>query len=155
MDDMHPCSIRHWGEFLLKIKVYVGFMKKFLQRLAVSVIILLAAPFVLLTTLQAVSFAGFYIFPREVNTEACTHYYKGVNKGTVWRRGEWHHYVEFKVDDSTSIHFWEVTDAPLPSSLWRDSSSLSFGSIRVGYRWPSNWWDPFPASLWKICLLSS
>jgi hypothetical protein len=100
-----------------------------------------------------VSFVSFYIAPSQRNTEACDHYYVGVSKGTIWDRGEWHHYVDFKVGDSASLNKWEIADAPLPSSLWMKYSNLSIK--RVTYRWPSNWRDPFPASDWKICQVSS
>jgi len=82
---------------------------------------------------------------------ACTQYYPGKSKGTIWEYGEWHHYVDFEVDKSAPARDWRVTDAPVASSVWGEYSTSSL--IRVSYRWPSNWQDPFPVSAWKICLL--
>jgi hypothetical protein len=129
-------------------------MKKFLQRLSVLVM----ASFVVYAVVSAVSFAAFYISLAETNTDACTRYYSGISKGTIWDRGEWHHYVDFEVGNLPPHKNWKVVDAPLPSSIWRGSSSsfdTSLGTIRFSYRWPSNWYDPFPVSAWKICLLGS
>lgn len=129
-------------------------MKKFLQGFSILVVVFLAAPFVLYTVASAVSFIAFY-FPRaETNTDACISYYEGASKGTIWKRGEWHHYVDFKVDNSSPHKNWEVVNAPLPSSIWKTPRS-SLDTVRVSYQWPSNWRDPFPASDWKICALSS
>jgi hypothetical protein len=83
----------------------------------------------------------------------CTQYYVGKSKGMLWEYGEWHHYVDFEVDASTPAQDWRVTDAPLPSSIWKEYSTSSV--VRVWYRGPSNWENPFPASDWKICALSS
>lgn len=99
------------------------------------------------------SFLMFYVYPPGTDVSACTRYYEGVEKGTVWDRGEWHHYVDFKVDNSAELSRLEVVDAPLPSTLWRKYSDSN--TKRVTYRWPSNWLDPFPASDWKICVVSS
>ena len=129
-------------------------MKKFLQRLTIWVVVLVAIPFVLYTVGSATSFAAFYLSLARTNTNACTRYYTGVSKGTIWDKGEWHHYVDFKVDDSLLHKRWKVVDAPLPSSIWKDSAS-SLDTIRVAYRWPSNWRDSFPVSAWKICASSS
>lgn len=87
------------------------------------------------------------------NAGTCNQYYVGESKGTVWKNGEWHHYVDFNVNDSTPGWRWRVTEAPVASSLWKDYSTSSL--IRVAYRWPSNWWDPFPANDWKICRVNS
>ena len=146
-----PCKFGLWNN------KYKGskdkFMKKFLQRLAVFTAFLFATPFALYMVGSATSFAAFYLSRAMINTDACTSYYIGASKGTIWSHGEWHHYVDFKVVDSASLHQWEITDAPLPSSFWRRYSTSSIK--RVVYRWPSNWWDPFSASDWKICLVSS
>ena len=128
-------------------------MKKFLKRLVVLVVVLVATPFVLYTVASAASFAVFYESLARTNTNTCTRYYAGVSKGTIWDSGEWHHYVDFKVDNSSSFRRWEVTNAPLPSSLWKKYSTSSIK--RVAYRWPSNWRDPFPANDWKICMEKS
>jgi len=128
-------------------------MKRIFRGVALSCSALLALPLLLMVVLQVASFAFFYVSLSQTNTDTCSRYYEGVSKGTVWTSGEWHHYVDFKVDDSSSIHELEITDAPLPASFWREYSSASIK--RVAYRWPSNWVDPFPASDWKICLVSS
>jgi hypothetical protein len=127
-------------------------MKKFLRGLAVLVVALFSTPFILYAVLSAASFAAFYISLAETNTDACTRYYTGVSKGTIWSHGEWHHYVDFKVEDP-SFENWEMVEAPLPSSIWKGSPSPD--TIRASYRWPSNWQDPFLVSTWKICLLDS
>jgi len=129
-------------------------MKKFYQGLAVLVITVFTIPFILYAMESAASFAFFYRSLARTNTDACTYYYTGASKGTVWSRGEWHHYVDFIVDDSSLPKHWKVVDAPLPSSVWRGSSS-SRDTIRVSYRWPSNWRDPFPVSDWKVCAIGS
>jgi len=130
-------------------------MKKRIKRLVILVVVVSTAPFVLFKALSFFSFAAFFIFPKQVNTDSCVQYYTGVSKGTVWNRGEWHHYVEFEVDRSIPAQKMEVVESPLPSSVWKYSSIWGPDNKHVGYRWPSNWWDPFPASSWKICLLSS
>ena len=86
-------------------------------------------------------------------SETCVRTYEGTSKGTFWDRGEWHHYIDFSVDGNTPGYMWRITEAPLPSSILRRYAHEF--SERVTYRWPSNWWDPFPASNWKICLLDS
>jgi hypothetical protein len=129
-------------------------MKKFLQRLAILVVALFTTPFVLYAFLSAASFTAFYVSLSKTNTDACTSYYVGVSKGTIWSRGEWHHYVDFKVDDSSLHKYWKVVNAPLPSSIWKGPTS-SLDTIRATYRWPSNWRDPFPVSDWKICASNS
>lgn len=147
-----PCKFRLWEN---KYRGYkIEFMKKFLQRLTVLVIVLFATPFALYIVGSAVSFASFYFPGPETKTDACTSYYVGVSKGTIWSRGEWHHYVDFKVDNSSTYKYWKVVNAPLPSAVWKGSVS-STDTIRVNYRWPSNWSDPFPVSAWKICASNS
>lgn len=129
-------------------------MKKSIQKLpSCGGLIALCLLFIIVVS-YAASFASFYVDLSRENTEACTQYYAGVNKGTIWKYGEWHHYVDFEVDKSAPLNRWQITEAPLPSSFWR-SYSASPVYKRVTYRWPSNWGDPFPASNWKICLLSS
>ena len=146
-----PCKFELWNN---KYKGYKDkFMKKFLQRLAVFTAFLFATLFALYMVGSATSFADFYLSRAMINTDACTSYYIGASKGTSWSDGEWHHYVDFNITNSASGWRWRVTEAPLASSLWRNYSTSSH--IRVAYRWPSNWWDPFPASDWKICRISS
>ncbi len=86
------------------------------------------------------------------DTSGCIKYYDGQSKGIVWSRGEWHHYVDFSTDITAPRQRWKITQAPLPSSLWRSNDS-SIPTNRVGYRWPSDWISPFPADTWQICLL--
>jgi hypothetical protein len=129
-------------------------MKKFFRGLAVFVAVLFATPFVLYAIGSAVSFAAFYLPRPETNTDACINYYVGTSKGTIWLYGEWHHYVDFKVDNSSTYKYWKVINAPLPSAVWKNSTS-STDTIRVSYRWPSNWRDPFSVSDWKICASNS
>jgi hypothetical protein len=128
-------------------------MKKFFQGVAIFFGVLLALPLLLKVAFNIASFAFFYSHLAHRNNTACTQYYVGVEKGTVWENGEWHHYVDFKVDGTTSVRRWRVTAAPLPADIWGEYSTSNFK--RVAYRWPSNWWDPFPASDWKICAASS
>jgi len=128
-------------------------MKKIAQRIIFSCSVLFTVPLVLIIVSSVASFLSFHPYTSNGNTAACAQYYAGVNKGIVWDHGEWHHYVDFEVDNSAPLRRWEVTDAPLPSSLWRDYSTSSMK--RVAYRWPSNWLDPFPADDWKICVESS
>jgi hypothetical protein len=84
--------------------------------------------------------------------EVCTRSFQAVDKGTFWDRGEWHHYVDFAVDvrDTESYH-WRVTQAPLPSAVYR--RYLEDYTLRVTYRWPDDWWDPFPMDQWEICFV--
>jgi len=136
-----------------KYKGYkITHMKKFLKIMAVLFGALLTTPFILYALLSVASFADYYASLAKTNTDACTQYYTGISKGTIWSRGEWHHYVDLKVDNSATDREWEIVDAPLPSSIWRGAPP-SPDTIRASYRWPSNWRDPFPASAWKICLL--
>lgn len=97
----------------------------------------------------------FHVSARRWDTRTCTRYYEGVRKGMIWENEEWHHYVDFEVDNLEPLSSWRVIDAPVDSSIWREYSSSSSFLRRVSYRWPSNWWDPFPANAWEICLLSS
>lgn len=128
-------------------------MKKFLKGVVLFFSVLLTLPLLLTVAANVASFAFFYSRLSHRDTSTCTQYYTGVDKGTIWEGGEWHHYVDFKVEDTTSARRWRVTDAPLPASIWREYSTSTIK--RVAYRWPSNWWDPFPASDWKICVASS
>jgi hypothetical protein len=129
------------------------FMKKFLRGVAVLCGILLALPLLLMITGKIASFAFFYRSLSHRDTTSCTQYYEGVSKGTVWEDGEWHHYVDFKIDGTSSFRRLRVTAAPLPTTLWRKYSTES--TKRFAYQWPSNWWDPFPAKDWKICAVNS
>lgn len=147
-----PCKFGLWNNKYKGCKD--KFMKKFLQRLAVFTAFLFATPFALYMVGSATSFAAFYLSRAMINTDACTNYYIGASKGTIWSHGEWHHYVDFKVDNSSTHIYWKVVDAPLPSAIW-ESRHFSSDTIRVSYRWPSNWRDPFPVSDWKICASSS
>lgn len=97
-------------------------------------------------------YAPIYFSPQDPGS--CVASYVGINKGMVWRDGEWHHYVEFAVDNQMSFFPWEVVEQPLPSSFWNDDPATPHYK-RIGYRWPRDWWDPFPARTWKICLTSS
>jgi len=128
-------------------------MKKFLQGAALFFSFLLALPLLLKVTFYVASFAFFYSHLSHRDTSSCAQYYEGVDKGVAWKDGEWHHYVDFKVDDTDSFRRLRVTDAPLPTSFWWEHSNSSVK--RFAYRWPSNWWDPFPASDWKICAVVS
>jgi hypothetical protein len=88
--------------------------------------------------------------------QAGTQCYSGTAKGLVYSNGEWHHYVEFLVNISLSDGYWYIKSSPVSSSLWPGYYSHLRGSgpavyKEVGYRWPSNWWDPYSASSWVIC----
>lgn len=126
------------------------FMKKF-TRIFLSCSVLIMFFLFFIVGSFAVSRVTFH--PSHRNTGTCTQYYVGVSKGMIWEDGEWHHYVNFDVDDSAPFWRWRVTDAPIASAVWKSYSTSSL--IRVAYRWPSNWWDPFPVSDWKICRISS
>ncbi len=124
-------------------------MKRIVQIVfSCSVLIVLPLIFV-----AATLYPRFHVRHFRWDRRTCTRYYVGVSKGTIWENGEWHHYVDFEVDDAAPVSSWKVVAAPVDSSVWREYSASFFK--RVAYRWPSNWWDPFPASAWKICLLSS
>ena len=126
-------------------------MKKIVQ-IVFSCSILAAIPLFLFI---AFIYPTFHLSISRRDNRTCTRYYEGISKGTVWENGDWHHYVDFEVDDPAPDRSWRVTEAPVDSSIWRNYYSSSSPLRRVAYRWPSNWWDPFPASSWKICLLSS
>jgi hypothetical protein len=121
-------------------------MKKIIRGATLLVVI----PLFLMIAANIASFAFYYVYISYKDTKSCTQYYTGVDKGIFWSSGSWHHYVDFKVDDSGLLHRWDITDAPLPSAFWKEYQSSSVK--RVTYRWPSNWHDPFPASDWTICL---
>ena len=127
------------------------FMKKIAQ-VVFSCGILASIPLFLFI---ASVYPGFHVSARRWDHRTCTRYYEGVSKGMVWEDNEWHHYVDFQVDNSAPDRSWRVTDAPVDSSIWRNYYSASSSVRRIAYRWPSNWWDPFPAGTWEICLLSS
>jgi hypothetical protein len=127
-------------------------MKK-LSKIFLSCSILIISTLFFIIGSFAVSRVAFHSGRSHWTAGTCTQYYVGESKGTIWEGGEWHHYVDFDVDDSAPVWRWKVTEAPVASSLWRSYSTSSL--IRVAYRWPSNWWDPFPASDWKICRVSS
>ena len=85
--------------------------------------------------------------------ETCAQSYEAVEKGTFWDRGEWHHYVDFDVDViDPGNHHWRVVSAPVPSAVYR--RYLEEYTIRVTYRWPSNWPDPFSTENWQLCLVN-
>lgn len=86
-------------------------------------------------------------------SKACTHYYQAVAKGTKWQGGEWHHYVEFDLSATQFTRQLQIIAAPLPASFWQEYSTPTVK--RVWYSWPSNWWDPFPLTAWKICQSNS
>lgn len=88
-----------------------------------------------------------------VTAGTCTRYFSGTSKGLVKDSQGWHHYVNFAVNLSAPDQYWKVTKAPLSTSLWPGYYDTFYK--RAGYSWPSNWWDPFPASSWQICLMSS
>lgn len=84
--------------------------------------------------------------------EVCARSYHAVSKGTFWDRGEWHHYVDFAVDAANpNIYSWRVAHAPMPSSVYH--RFIAENIVRVTYRWPSNWYDPFSLNSWELCLL--
>jgi len=126
-------------------------MKKIAQ-IVFSCSILAAIPLILIIVSV---YPSFHVYASRWDNRTCTRYYTGVSKGMIWEDGEWHHYVDFEVDDLAPARSWRVIQAPLDSAVWREYSSTSSYLKRAAYRWPSNWWDPFPASAWKICLLSS
>lgn len=125
-------------------------MKNFFQ-FVLSCSVLAAIPLLLFI---ASVYPTFSVYASRWDNRTCTNYYSGVTKGMVWESGEWHHYVDFEVDHSAPARSWRVVEAPVDSSILRTYADDPFIK-RVTYRWPSNWWDPFPASSWKICLLSS
>lgn len=84
--------------------------------------------------------------------ESCIRSFQPVQKGMYWNNGEWHHYVDFYVDVPTPLDYrWRITEAPMPSSILRGYSESH--TLRVTYRWPDDWVDPFPLERWEICLL--
>jgi len=88
------------------------------------------------------------------NGETCARTFQAVSKGTFWDHGEWHHYVDFTVDVSDLRHYqWRIVQAPMPSAVFRMYSQEK--TVRATYRWPDNWWDPFPLYRWEICRLNS
>jgi len=93
-------------------------MKRIFRGVALSCSILLALPLLLVVASQVASFAFFYVSLSHRDTDTCSQYYEGVSKGTIWDSGEWHHYVDFKVDGSDSIHDLKIIDSPLPASFW-------------------------------------
>jgi hypothetical protein len=90
--------------------------------------------------------ASILVTPQSASAGAC---FNGVRKGVVWDGREWHHYVDFAVNVSAPDNLWRITSAPLPSSMWPGYYDRYYK--RAGYSWPSNWWDPFSASSWRIC----
>ncbi|MCQ3938404.1 MAG: hypothetical protein DPW18_15350 [Chloroflexi bacterium] len=84
--------------------------------------------------------------------EVCERNYQGTVKGTFFSRGEWHHYVDVGVDVRYPENYqWRVLRSPMPSSIWH--RYFSQYKVRIAYRWPSNWWDPFTVNQWEICRL--
>lgn len=126
-------------------------MKKFIQ--AVFVCSMIAA--IPLTLFVASVYPSFQVRVSRWDNRTCARTYEGISKGTIWENGEWHHYVDFELDNPAPAWSLRVTEAPVDSAIWSNYSFTSSPIRRVAYRWPSNWWDPFPASAWKICLLSS
>lgn len=78
---------------------------------------------------------------------ASWHYYWGARKGITWEGGEYHHYVEFNTNRCGDV---QIVTAPLPSSRWGFVNGSNCRKYRVGYSWPGNLWDPFPAWAWSI-----
>ncbi|MBI5950069.1 MAG: hypothetical protein HY865_00295 [Chloroflexi bacterium] len=129
-------------------------MKKFFQWTALSLTVLVAFWLLPKVISRAPSTAHFYVeLYRDNVNNTCERYYDGTSKGTFWAYGEWHHYVDFEVENATDLRQWKIMNAPLPASFWRGQSNPSV--IRVVYRWPYNWLDPIPASSWRICLAQS
>lgn len=86
--------------------------------------------------------------------EACVRSFHAVSKGIYWEGSEWHHYVVFHVDvTEAENHRWRIVNAPMPSSIWKENSQEA--TVRVMYRWPSDWQDPFPLERWELCRLDS
>lgn len=84
--------------------------------------------------------------------ETCARSYQAVSKGIFWDRGEWHHYVDFTVDVSDPENYrWRIVHTPMPASFLRGYHSAY--TLRVTYRWPSDWNSPFSLSSWTICML--
>lgn len=86
--------------------------------------------------------------------ETCVRTFQPFQKGVYWEHGEWHHYVDFSVDVADPLNYpWRITEAPLPSSVWEKFSQANL--LRVTYRWPDDWKDPYPLERWEICLLEN
>jgi hypothetical protein len=79
----------------------------------------------------------------------CVRYHSGSQKYVVWGGGEWHHVVDIYVGNPSGI--WKIVSVPLPSTI---KGPVNGSYIRLSYRWPSNWWDPYPASWWCIDMTS-
>ncbi|MBX7232905.1 MAG: hypothetical protein K1X65_00890 [Caldilineales bacterium] len=71
--------------------------------------------------------------------------FAGSSKGVKWENNEPHHYVQFRVDVNNAG--WRVS-GPLWPSVW---GYYTDRTVRAGYSWPYNWWDPYPASWWRVC----
>lgn len=91
---------------------------------------------------------------------ATTKCYNGAAKGLVYESGEWHHYVEFRVDVSMPDDKWYVgakpAGFPFGASVWQGyySAQRRGGPAvykEVGYNWLGNLPDPYPASGWVLC----
>ncbi len=124
-------------------------MKNFFRGLFSFVAILFVL--VALVAVALFIYAPYYFSP--ASPTACSTYYMGVKKGIIWEGGEWHHYVDVAVDIQEPSYNWEIIQQPLPSSVWQEDPSPYYK--RIGYEWPDNWWDPFPAKTWRICLINS
>lgn len=85
--------------------------------------------------------------PAAVRPLASWRYYLGARKGITREGGEYHHYVEFNTNRCGDV---QIVTAPLPSSRWGFVNGSNCRRYRVGYNWPSNWWDPYPAWMWSI-----
>ncbi|CAN5211672.1 hypothetical protein BH09PAT2_BH09PAT2_04510 [soil metagenome] len=91
---------------------------------------------------------GVGLTPR--TAQAATFCKDGLVKKIVWSQNEWHYLVGIRpaqgVTDGSK--YW-VQFAPLPTGAavsW-DGTYMWFG-----YRYPSNWQDPFSASSWRFCV---
>jgi hypothetical protein len=129
-------------------------MKKVLRWTALSFTILIAFWLLPKVLSRAPSAAHFYIgLYRDNVNNTCEEYYDGAVKGIYWAYGEWHHYVDFEVEDWTDLRQWKIMNAPMPASFSRGQSDPS--ALRIVYRWPYDWPDPFPADVWQICFAPS
>ncbi len=74
-------------------------MKKIAQ-IVLSCSILAAIPLILFI---ASAYPSFHVSASRRDHRTCTRYYEGESKGVLWENGEWHHYVDFEVDDSVPV----------------------------------------------------
>lgn len=86
--------------------------------------------------------------------ETCAQTFQPFRKGLYWNNDEWHHYVDFRVNVTNPREYrWRITEAPLPSAILRGFSGVNI--LRVSYRWPDDWKDPYQLERWEVCLLES